>query len=309
MVDGQQPMTADQGATSVMGMLFGNEASAAAVPKEDPVDPAAEAAPEEADFFEFPSEKEGEAARRVPVEEVLSGYRERDTLKAELDKTRQDMVARQILPADVEAVMADNLSRAQALQQAIDLWQSSFVPPPPDQSLLDRNSVNYDPDAFAEQLNAYQNGRQMLAKAQKTRNAAQQQVAKDQEALTASRHVKEQQALVSKWPEIVDQAVQKQVIDYATGLGFAPQEIAQTTDHRAWLVLRDAMAFRALNASKEAAVKAVTAKPRLVRGGAATSSPDRNPANGQFQSAVARLSNGGTALDGADAYMAALNRK
>lgn len=109
----------------------------------------------------------------------------------------------------------------------------------------------------------------------------------------------EREQLYKAWPEVkTPETARKISADLKQNYGFSDQEIVNTTDHRMWLVVRDALEFRASKAKQAEAVKVVRGKPKLVKG-AARSSTDSKAA-GRSQ-AMAKLSQTGSIHDAVQA--------
>jgi len=91
--------------------------------------------------------------------------------------------------------------------------------------------------------------------------------AKQHQTVVASEH----QKLAAKLPDWKDQAKRQkigtQLRDYATSLGYSPQEVGSLVDHRSLLVLRKAMLYDKANPSKVASKK-LRNKPKVVSSGA-----------------------------------------
>jgi len=302
----QQNLTADQAGDSVLNMLFGDQKPI----EGEAIPPGKDAAPaEEMDYLEFPPDTEGGEARRVPLDEVIGGYTKAQTLEQELQAARAEFAKSGLMPRDAEQAMQETLAQRQALEHTMTIWLQQMVPNKPDVALRDPNSDKYDPQAYLEQLAAWEKGVTNYRAAREKLEENRSAMDREQMALIRSNAIRQQQELLQKWPEVTKPETIEGVMNYAKSIGFTEQEVRSTVDHRMFLVLKDAMAFRALDAQQKAAVKAVTAKPKLIRS-SANNGASRNQANGQFASqAFGRLQNGGTELDGADAYMALINRK
>ena len=167
-----------------------------------------------------------------------------------------------------------------------------------------------NPTEFAVQWAEYQQVEQA-----KERIAREQMAIRQQEAFEAAqqRHAflaEQQQKLLDALPDWKD-PIKKQQDDaklLAAGqhYGYTAQELAQVTDHRAVLALRDAMLYRELMAQKASLPKAGTS-PTLKPGAAA---PSVTPADAdtRYQAARDTLRKTGKPRDAAAAILAALNK-
>jgi len=114
---------------------------------------------------------------------------------------------------------------------------------------------------------------------ERVNNAAQQQVLIQQEQQAASNQARgqfvqqEYARLVAALPEWNDKdsTIKKDIQEYATSVGFRPDEINQLADHRSVLVIKKAMEFDKLTKKVAPKKKAVKKVPKVQKAGRGTS--------------------------------------
>ena len=117
---------------------------------------------------------------------------------------------------------------------------------------------------------------------ERVNNAAQQQVLIQQEQQAASNQARgqfvqqEYARLVAALPEWNDKdsTIKKDIQEYATSVGFRPEEINQLADHRSVLVIKKAMEFDKLTKKVAPKKKAVKKVPKVQKAGRGTSKED-----------------------------------
>ena len=114
---------------------------------------------------------------------------------------------------------------------------------------------------------------------ERVNNAAQQQVLIQQEQQAAVQQARgefiqqEYARLVAALPEWNDKdsTIKKDIQEYATSVGFKPEEISQLADHRSVLVIKKAMEFDKLTKKVAPKKKAVKKVPKVQKAGRGTS--------------------------------------
>lgn len=178
----------------------------------------------------------------------------------------------------------------------------SIMPQKPDPSMFSMDPMGYGEqkayyDARKEQLD-YLLGQQ--------REAHARQQSEDTEQLTARRNAEWQETL-RKLPELKDskrlQSFVAEIQQHGAAYEFTPQEIATVADdHRQVMVLRDAIAWRKLQASKSKVAAKVEGRPPVQRGGT-RQSPDMQKAR-DVKASMDRLKQTGSLRDGVAALLA-----
>lgn len=203
--------------------------------------------------------------RQVPLNELAQAYTSKQ--KGELDfearvndltNQAQNLVSQHI--QQVSGVRAQLVQQLQQLQQ----YQASRMPSPPDPSLADPQSPNYDPDKYTHQLAMYQKADGENRALQHHIQAQQAQMQQEQQATLETMRTTQRTALMQKWPEWNDPAVRQQFLsDVQAEYGFSDEEVGSIYDHRFYLLARDAVAARKAQKAGEKPVKRIqkTAKP------------------------------------------------
>lgn len=178
----------------------------------------------------------------------------------------------------------------------------SIMPQKPDPSMFSMDPMGYGEqkafyDARKEQLD-YLLGQMQVA------NQRQQAAAQENYAKTRSR---EWEATLEKMPELRDsqrlQSFVAEVQRFGGEYGYTPQELAMIgDDHRHAVVLRDAIAFRKLQANKSKVNAKVEGRPPVQRSGIRPT-PDMQKAR-DVKASMDRLNKSGSLRDGVAALLA-----
>ena len=143
---------------------------------------------------------------------------------------------------------------------------------------------------------------------ERVNNAAQQQALIQQEQQSAAQQVRgqfvqqEYARLVAALPEWNDKdsTIKKDIQEYATSVGFRPEEINQLADHRSVLVIKKAMEFDKLTKKVAPKKKAVKKVPKVQKAGRGTSKEDTATEN--LNKKRARLRKSGKQDDAASLF-------
>lgn len=180
----------------------------------------------------------------ISVQDLKRGYLSQASFTRgtqENAKEREALAAKQ---AEVE-------QNARSLQEQRDFIlqvAQQYVPQPPDRSLLDRNSTNFDPITYAALKAEYDDRLEALNKLHHTSRAEQDKAAKEQERQNREMRAAEAARLVKAIPDLAKPEVQKKFWAESTETmakyGYSAEEMAETYDHRAYLVMRDLNAYQ-----------------------------------------------------------------
>lgn len=220
-------------------------------------------------------------------------------------KTQEVAEQRRALETQSHAIQASQQQIEQQRQYMASLLQS-IVPPPPDPTMLNTDPMGYmTQKAQHEQWVAHLSYLQQ--EEQRTEQERQAQ-ASESERETANR---EWQALLDKAPELKDEKrvnrFVSEVREHGTSYGFTPEELRTVAlDHRQALVLKDAIAWRKLQASKGTIAKKVEGRPPVTKGGKRLSSGAQKARH--VTDAITRLKQTGSVEDATAAYLASLNK-
>lgn len=178
----------------------------------------------------------------------------------------------------------------------------SIVPQPPDPSLLDS-----DPMAYMRQKTSHEQWAAHLDKLTQDQQRAVQERQAESQRQERERANKEWDALIAKVPEFKDEkrlnAFASKMKDHAAAYGIAPEELrAVALDHRQALILKDAIAYRELQAKKPDVAKKVEGRPPVTRGGKRLNAAERSARTAN--DAMNRLKETGSERDAVAAYLA-----
>jgi hypothetical protein len=227
----------------------------------------------------------------------------------EADYTRKTQEAAALhteTAAERERIKASEQQIEQQREFMTSLLQA-IVPAKPDPSRADPRSQNYDPAGYIADQAAHETWSQYLNQLQ----YQQQQVAYERQAQAGETEKqtidREWNELVGKVPEWKDNKRLERFVDelreHTPAYGITPEELKVIAyDHRHALVLRDAIAWRKLQASKTTVAKKVEGRPPVQKGGKRLS-PDGHRARAATD-AITRLKETGSVADAAAAFLA-----
>jgi hypothetical protein len=242
--------------------------------------------------FEFEPEAEGKEPVRRKLSELVTGFERAATLEKEIETLRSQ--ASQV-PAEYTAGLQQIVEDRGRYLQALEYTAKLFNPIEPDPNLANPNHPNYDPNAYWAAKEAHDRSKAAIEQIRKEHETESAKQAEQQKMLLNAYLAREREALFKAWPEAKSPETAKKVSEALKSVyGFTDQEIKNTSDHRMFLVIRDALEFRASKAKEAAAVKVVRKLPKLVKG-AARSTTDSKAA-GRSQ-AMARLAESGSIHD------------
>lgn len=222
-----------------------------------------EAAEPDGDYVEHDGKK-------IAVGDLLEAYKFKQSTEGQIDQFRQNLVTQANQYVDNQK--AELTRRTEALDSAFEMLQAlipKYQRPPP--SMLDKNSQDYDPDAFHYlniQINQMEervkDARQKVEDARKTRQTDAEQ--RDMQAVAQSAQYLAK--VVPGWsdPKAMHDGVSQLQEALKANYGMTDAMINSVTDARFYLVALDAAAYRASLAKGAPKPKGVVkAAPRLVR--------------------------------------------
>lgn len=221
------------------------------------------------------------------------------------DYTRKTQEAAE-LRRSAEAQSSEIKQREEQLSQQRDLMVNllkSIVPEVPDPSLATTDPYAYtrqkaEHDAWIVRL------QQLEQQGHQTKQQKEAETAKEKK----ERGDREWSTLIEKMPGLKDQkrfsSFVSDIRDHGKQYGFTEAELAEAVgyDHRQALVMRDAIAWRKLQASKPKAQSKVEGRPPVQRSGKRLS-PDEQKAR-STNVAMDRLKSSGRVDDAVQAYLA-----
>jgi hypothetical protein len=148
----------------------------------------------------------------------------------------------------------------------------SILPPQPDPAKADPRSPSYDPAGYQAEEVAYRSWASHLTHLETEKQRTEQERQAKTADETKERVVKEWNTALEKLPELKDakrlEAFGKDTLKFGAEYGYTPQEIANIHhDHRQLLVIKDAIAWRKLQAAKAKIPEKIKGKPPVQKGG------------------------------------------
>ena len=300
--------TVSEAANAFLGMMEPEEAQAQPEVQEELETEAVETADVEPEYSE---EDEGEEVEieeqtptyrvkvgkeevEVPLDELLKGYsRTADYTRKtqEIAETRKAIEAERVKIEEANKLRDTYAQRLQLIEQMLNQQESGEDLA----TLKETDPIGYA-TRVAEQV---EREKQLAAVRAEQQRIAQQQQAEHSERL--KQHLaQEAQKLAEAIPEFADpvksQVVKADVRNYAKGIGFSDQELAQAYDHRAITALYKAMQYDKLMGKKPEANKKVSQAPKMLKPG--TSTPEARQSQ-EVKQMRGRLKQSGRAKDAA----------
>jgi hypothetical protein len=300
--------TVSEAANAFLGMMEPEEAQAQPEVQEELETEAVETADVEPEYSE---EDEGEEVEieeqtptyrvkvgkeevEVPLDELLKGYsRTADYTRKtqEIAETRKAVEAERVKIEEANKLRDTYAQRLQLIEQMLNQQESGEDLA----TLKETDPIGYA-TKVAEQV---EREKQLAAVRAEQQRIAQQQQAEHSERL--KQHLaQEAQKLAEAIPEFADpvksQVVKADVRNYAKGIGFSDQELAQAYDHRAITALYKAMQYDKLMGKKPEANKKVSQAPKMLKPG--TSTPEARQSQ-EVKQMRGRLKQSGRAKDAA----------
>lgn len=268
-------------------------------PEKAPAEAKADEA-EEDDYIELAAEADGAEPTKIKLTEAIERYQQFEKVQAELAEAKKA----QPPPEHYEQAIAKAHEEATQYLNGLKQLEQWMQPPKPNPDLVNPNSQNYNPELYHQQLvQAEEVGKLRAALRQEAERVEKDSLEKNRVVLEARMH-REKTEAAKIWPELADPAVRAKVTDeFSKAYRFTPDEVKAIGDHRVLAVMKDALAYRASRAKTEAAVKVVTAKPKLVRAQARNSQTGKQAV---YAAASDRLSKSNSLEDAADAIGALL---
>lgn len=159
---------------------------------------------------------------------------------------------------------------ARSLQEQRDFIlqvAQQYVPQPPDRSLLDRNSTNFDPVTYAALKAEYDDRIGVLNQLHNASKSEQDKAAKAQTEERNKMRAAEAERLVAAMPDLAKPEVQKKFwaesVETMAEYGFSQEEMNETIDHRVYRIFRDLTAYRKARNRIPAVKEAIESKPML----------------------------------------------
>lgn len=271
-----------------------------------PADDEAEAAEDvsniDDEFFDVEVERDGKPVReRMKASEVWAKAQDADRLRTEFDDYRRQNVA----PEQWDASIMEVHQTRQQLMHQLQIQRQALQPEMPNEDLLNEESPRYNPNLYGRQVSLARAQMQRVAVIENQMNGLKQDEERQTYALNHAQRQRETSKLHQFWPEIADVKEAKKVTEEAVrywGKHGVTEDLINSIPNSAYLaIVKDAIAFRRGQQAREAAVKVVRAKPKLVR---AQARGNANPNQANLNSAMQRLRTTNSIEDAAAAFSA-----
>ena len=206
----------------------------------------------------------------VGIDELKSGY------QRQADYTRKSQALAE-QRKETEQIQSERMQLEQERQMyanGLQMLQEQQTAKLQDFDKVDWETLKQeDPYAYMIKKDEYRDIQERAS------NVSQQQVLIQQEQQTAAQQARgqfiqqEYARLVNALPEWNDKdsTIKKDIQEYATSVGFRPEEINQLADHRSVLVIKKAMEFDKLTKKVAPKKKAVKKVPKVQKAGRGTS--------------------------------------
>lgn len=248
-------LTDDTAASSFEKMLLGNadtqqgeEEEAEIDPEDDAEDAPAEDSEDEQDSDEDPDEKEAVAQftvkidgkeQTVTADELVRGYqRTADYTR----KTQEAAELRKTANAELEAAQSERVHYQQNLEKLQQMIQQS-APQEPDWIQL----ATEDPAEYVRQQALFAQYRARQQSLDLERQQLHEREQAEQERIAQHTRSEEKVKLLDAIPEWKDakrlKADKASLHDFASSVGFTPEDIDTVDDHRVLVILRKAMLY------------------------------------------------------------------
>lgn len=199
----------------------------------------------------------------ISVQDLKRGY----LAQASFTRSTQELAKeRETLASKVTEVE----STAQALKQQRDfLLQASqqFLPQPPDRSLLDQSSPNYDPIRYMQAKDEYDAKVHALQQLHQMTQAEQARMEQQQQGGLQEKRKQEAQKLIEVMPEFKKPGVHEKfwadAVDTMAQYGFSEEEMNATLDHRVYKIYRDLAVVKRARLKAPAVKEKVESRPVL----------------------------------------------
>jgi hypothetical protein len=304
--DQSEDMDLDEADTTDDELLASDEEAG----EEDEGEPGDEDQAEDGDEEDDPESEQGRFVAdnaKVRLEDgtilSVSELKKGSLLNADYTRKTQEVAeARRSLETQSESVKQAETQIIEQREYMSALLQS-ITPKAPDPSL-----VRTDPVAYMEQKAQFEQFTAHLDYLSQQTQQTQQQRQQETQAKRTEKANKEWAALLEKAPDLKDRtkftAFEADLIKAAPDFGFSPQELMEAIpyDHRMAIVLKDALAWRKLQASKPQVAKKTEGRPPIHKGGKRLA-PQAQRAR-QADAAITRLKSSGSVEDAARAYLA-----
>lgn len=199
----------------------------------------------------------------ISVQDLKRGYLSQSSFTR---GTQENAKEREAL-ASQKAEYEQNARTLQEQRDFILQVAQQFVPQPPDRSLMDQSSPNFDPLRYMALKEDYEQRIGALNKLQTATKADQERLTAQQQKERKDLQEAEAKRLVEIMPELKKPDVYNKFWSEAVATmseyGFSQEEMDSSLDHRLYPIFRDLAAYRRARKNLPAVKQAVQSKPVL----------------------------------------------
>lgn len=199
----------------------------------------------------------------ISVQDLKRGYLSQSSFTR---GTQENARERETL-ASQKAEIEQHARTLQAEREFVLQLSQQFLPPAPDESLLDQSSANYDPLRYIALKADYDKRVGLLSQLQSKTKGEQARMEQEQQRQLNEVRDREAKLLVEAMPELKNRDVYNKFwaesVDTMSEYGFSADEMNSSPDHRLYRVYRDLAAYRRARQNLPTVKKAVQSKPVL----------------------------------------------
>jgi hypothetical protein len=172
------------------------------------------------------------------------------------------------IQAEVDRRITEEHQKIQQERELVWAYAQHHMPQPPDPSLMDSTSPNYNPLEYIEQNTKYEQAMGRVQVIWQRKQAEEQQAFQQQQEQAKARRAEELTKLHKALPFLTDSAkreeFKKDITEVvAKAYGFDPAELLLSEDHRILVALRDLARFQKLKAKSKPVREQIAATPKL----------------------------------------------
>lgn len=199
----------------------------------------------------------------ISVQDLKRGFLSQQSFTRGTQENAKEREALASQKAEVE-----NYARTVQAQRDFILQVSQqFLPQPPDETLLDQSSANFDPIRYMALKADYEKRVGTLTQLQTAAQAEQARTTQEQQRQMKELRDKEAQRLLEAMPELKKPEVYNKfwadAVDTMAEYGFSADEMNDSPDHRLYRVYRDLAAYRRARKNLPTVKQSVQSKPVL----------------------------------------------
>lgn len=199
----------------------------------------------------------------ISVQDLKRGY----LSQASFTRGTQENAKERETLASQKAEIGQHARTLQAQRDFILQVAQQFVPQPPDRSMVDQSSPNFDPIRYMAMKEDYDAKVGMLSKLEGATQAEKARMTQEEQQQQKDLSDREAKLLLEAMPELKKPEVYNkfwaEAVDTMAEYGFSSEEMNNSPDHRLYRVYRDLAAYRRARKNLPAVKQAVQSKPVL----------------------------------------------